>query len=141
MKGERIRRDFRQGNWEGCFFREYRFSTGLSAETASPIASSGKLLAGGREACTGPGAGQGLSFVRNSIQGGTSRCVLASVTGLVTVRSHLEEWVSLLCAAWERDRLGLARWRVGCLRTWLPSHQRLLSQSKISIFLTRSLFG
>jgi len=43
------------------------------------------------------------------MQVSTSECVLVSVTGLVTVRSHLEAWVSLLCAGWERDPLGLAR--------------------------------
>ena len=73
---------------------------------ASPVETLGRQK---RSICTGPGAGQGLSFLRNSMQVSTSKCVLVSVTSLIAVRSHLEGWVSWLCAGWERVLLGLAR--------------------------------
>ena len=94
----------------GFFFsREYHFSTDLSVESKSRSVFRETLGRQKRSICTGPGAGQGLSFLRNSMQVSTSKCVLVSVTSLVAVRSHLEGWVSLLCAGWERDLLGLAR--------------------------------
>lgn len=56
-------RNFKQGNWERFFFREYHFSTDLKVERASPSTFSRKLLAGRRDStCKGPGLGKGLGL-------------------------------------------------------------------------------